>query len=244
LRFTTSDSVQTSLTLIREGRSGALSSLAFEKNGWPYVSMVTYATDVSGRPIFLFSDLAAHCQNVSKDTRASLLIEKASVLSNPQMGSRVSLLGEIQKTMNEHHASRFLARHPQANLYSSFSDFNFYRMSVTDIHFVGGFAQSKWVRGEDIIVPQDTVQFLEESEIEILNHMNSDHPDTIDLYANFLCKKKGSGWKMVGIDCDGVDLMRKGRISRLNFNSRVVDPDSVREEMVRLSVGARKLMIG
>lgn len=234
-----SEAICLSRDLLRAGRSGALSTALPTHEGWPYGSLVTFATDIDGSPIFLFSDLADHARNLKADQRTSLLIERTSGRKKPQTGPRVTLLGKVRKTKDPHHAERYLARHPQARMYAGFGDFHFYKMTLDRVHFVGGFARAVWFRGRELLANPKAAKALVEAEQDILEHMNADHADAIDLYAQTLCKRRGSGWQMIGVDCDGADLMRDGRIARLSFAEPVADAGTVCDELVRLVGVAR-----
>ena len=78
------------------------------------------------------------------------------------------------------------------------------------------------------------------AEREVLDHLNIDHGEVMDLFANILCRVKGTAWKAVGVDCDGLDLMRNFKLIRVIFKRRVFDPGKVREELVSLAAEARK----
>jgi len=233
------EAIDLSHRLLRGGRSGALSTAIQTHDGWPYGSLVTFATDVDGSPLFLFSDLSDHARNLKTDARASLLIERTSARIKPQTGPRVTLLGAIKKTKKPRHARRFIARHPQAAMYAPFGDFNFYRMSLDRAHFVGGFARAIWFRGRELLSDAKAAKVLADSEEDIVSHMNEDHSDAIDLYAKILLKRKGTGWRMSAIDCEGADLILNGRIARLDFADPVSDPGGIRDELVRLAALAR-----
>ncbi|GAB6051671.1 hypothetical protein JCM17960_04910 [Magnetospira thiophila] len=129
--------------LLAEGTAGSLASL--DADGAPYVSLATYALDDGGRPIFLFSDLADHTRNIARDPRVTLLVEQAKHLKNPQTGPRVSVCGTVQKTADAAAREAFLAIHPTAAVYADFADFNFYVLSPTKLHFVGGFGSAVWI---------------------------------------------------------------------------------------------------
>ncbi len=237
------DEFQPVIDLIRSGRSGAFSTVEKCGSRRPYCSFVTYATDVVGNPIFLFSDLSDHTTNLKNDRHVALLIENASRLKRPQTGARVTLLGKISRTKNPKHVYRFLSRHPNASLYANFSDFNFYRMKVTEGHFIGGFAQSRWFKGGAVIGPSVCEKLIATAERDILDHMNTDHKEAVRLFANVLCKRKGLAWKMVGVDCDGFDLMSDEKLVRLNFRSRVLNPSDIELELRSLAEKARKLIV-
>src|SRR5207249_8673032 len=52
------------------GRIGSLSTHSRKFPGFPFGSMMPYAADQLGRPIFLISSMAMHTQNLQQDARA------------------------------------------------------------------------------------------------------------------------------------------------------------------------------
>ena len=72
--------------------------------------------------------------------------------------------------------------------------------------------------------------------------MNEDHAEALDLYANKILKRRGKGWKMIGIDLDGIDLMLKHRRARLSFAKPIADAECARATLVELAVYARSLI--
>ena len=54
-----------------------------------------------------------------------------------------------------------------------------------------------------------------------------------------LLGRRGSGWRMVGIDGDGADLERDGRFARLPFPRVVSNASEAREILVSLAAEAR-----
>src|SRR5205814_8470008 len=64
-------------TLIHLGRVGSLSTMSRKHPGWPFGSVMPYALDVTGRPIFLISSMAMHTQNLLNDPKASLLVTQS-----------------------------------------------------------------------------------------------------------------------------------------------------------------------
>ena len=61
-------------TLLHLGRVGSLSTLSRKRPGFPFGSLMPYALDGAGRPLFLISTMAMHTQNLQQDARASLLV--------------------------------------------------------------------------------------------------------------------------------------------------------------------------
>ena len=69
---------------------------------------------------------------------------------------------------------------------------------------------------------------LAAAEPEIVAHMNDDHADAVQLYAERLLGRAGAGWRMTGIDPEGLDLRRRsdGETARLDFAAAGADPGS------------------
>ncbi len=231
------DVVHEARRLLRRSRSGALATR--DGAGTPYASLVTVAWDLDASPVFLFSDLAEHTRNLNADPRASLLVESASGRTNPQTGPRLTLVGRIAVSDQARQRTRFLARHPDAAVYAGFADFNVHAMKVEKAHWVGGFARAHWISARRLMVQKATWQGVADCENRVVDHMNADHGDAIDLYAQALLGRRGTGWRMTGIDPDGVDLALHRRHARLDFDSSVNDAASCRERLVALVETAR-----
>jgi len=221
--------------MMRGARSAVLSTALKSGGGWPYGSLVSVAFDSDLSPLMLFSGLSDHTRNLAVDSRASLLIEATSRLKNPQTGPRVSVLGKITKTSDARHRRRFLALHPEAALYAGFGDFSFFRMKIERVHFVGGFARAVWFKTADIVADKKAAAAVARAEPGVVRHMNADHAQAVDHYANALLGRAGSGWRMTGIDPDGFDLRRGGRTARLAFETPLQNRKAIREELVRLA---------
>lgn len=59
-----------------DGRFGTLSTVGLkgEGAGFPTGSFVQYASDAEGRPVFAFSSLSTHMQDIESDPRCSLTV--------------------------------------------------------------------------------------------------------------------------------------------------------------------------
>lgn len=226
-------------TIMRRARSAALATSMPSDDGYPYVSLVTVATDVDASPILLLSDLADHTRNLQADGRASLLFEEASGRDNPQTGPRVTVLGRIRRDDDARLRRRFLARHPSAAFYAEFADFHFYTMAVERAHFVGGFARAHWMEGQALLPDPAAAAAVAACEASAIAHMNADHADAVQLYAARLLGRGGSGWQMAAIDPDGCDLVAGNRHARLDFPQPVADAASLRAVLADLAAGVR-----
>jgi heme iron utilization protein len=103
---------------------------------------------------------------------------------------------------------------------------------------VAGFGRIDWVPADALLAP--AAPALVAAEADILQHMNADHADTIDLYAQGLLGLAGTGWRLTGVDGEGADLRRGGSVARLDFCAPVGDAKGVRGEFVRLAKSARR----
>ena len=132
--------------LLRSRRSGVLATSSQRVQGFPFASAVTYALDARGLPVFLFSRLALHTQNLLADAKASLLVFDPGA-DNPLTSPRVNVFGEIAPVPEqETEAVRdaYLARHPESAEWVGFGDFAFYRMAPAAAYYVGGFGEMGW----------------------------------------------------------------------------------------------------
>ena len=157
-----------------------LSTLSLKQPGHPFGSLMPYALDGQGRPLFLISAMAMHTQNLQADPRASLLVIQPGWAGDPLAAGRVTLMGEaipIADTEASGARKTYLARHPNAQYWVDFEDFGFYRLEVADVYFVGGFAAMDWV--EAPVYADAQADPLADVAGGIVTHMNADHADAL-----------------------------------------------------------------
>lgn len=208
------------------------------ERGWPYASLVLVAVDHDLSPILLLSDLAEHTRAIAADPRVSLLFDGTQGLDQPLTGSRATLLGRASRSDDERLARRFLARHPDAAMYAGFKDFHFYKVAVEHAHLVAGFGKIRWLGVDEIGAP--AAPGLADAEAGIVAHMNGDHADALQLYAGRLLGLAGDGWRMTGIDAEGLDLRNGGRTGRLSFDAPLTAGAEARKTLVALVGRARE----
>lgn len=225
--------------LVRRRGVGTLAT-SMADGGAPYASLVTYACDHQGQPIFLFSTLSDHTQNILVDNLASLLVEDAVGKRNPQIGPRLSLMGRVKRDTSPASRARFLARHPDAAMYAGFGDFGIYRMTVERAHYVGGFARAIWFEAKHVLTPKKIAKEMAAIEAGIIEHMNADHGAAISAYAESLVGRKAGNWQIRGSDSDGIDMISEGRTARLDFDKPVTDSTTCREMLVQLAADAKR----
>mgnify|MGYP003668560109 CR=1 FL=1 len=225
--------------LIRAADRAVLST-AMPDDGWPYGSLVMTACGQDGAPLLLISDLAEHTKNLKADARASLLFDGTAGLENPLTGARASVLGRLARIDDARLTARYVARHPDAEAYLEFADFNLYRMTVERAHVVAGFGAIHWIDAADLLFDAAGCGALAAAEADIVAHMNDDHADAVGLYATVLLGLPRGDWRMIGIDPEGIDLRDGGRVVRLGFKRDVADAESARAALVELARSARK----
>lgn len=220
-------------------RASLATALPVEGGSWPYASLVLAAVDHDLSPILLLSDLAEHTRAIAADDRVSLLFDGTHGLDQPLTGPRVTLVGRAGRTDDARLARRFLARHPDAGIYAGFKDFHFYRVAVERAHLVAGFGKIRWLTAAELgATPANGLVDAEEG---IVNHMNEEHADAVQLYAGKLLGLGGSGWRMTGIDAEGIDLRRSGQVARLAFEAPLSAASEARKVLVALVGKARAI---
>jgi heme iron utilization protein len=223
--------------LLREGLSGALATL-MPGSGDPYCSLVNVATGHDGSPLLLISKLAIHTKNILADPRASLMLDERKA-GDPLEGARVMLMGRVAATGDANARARYLARHPDAEMFAGFPDFAIYRLDIERVHLVAGFGRIVDLAGEDILTDLSGADELLEAEAGAVEHMNSDHADALQLYATKLLGAPGGDWRCTGCDPEGLDL-RLDRVGlRLPFPQRVNASGPLRAVLVQLAQAAR-----
>src|SRR5256885_2231726 len=202
-------------TLAYLGRTGALATLSRRQPGHPFGSVMPYALDESGRPILLISAMAMHTQNLQADPRTSLLITQANPTGesgDPLAASRLTLMGAARRLDGGEVAparQTYLARHARAAYWVDFDDFSFWRIDLTDIYFVGGFAAMDWVTTDAYTSAQPDP--LADAATGIMEHMNRDHADALVAYARHFAGEPAEAATMVAVDRLGFPLrLRQG----------------------------------
>lgn len=236
------DAATLSRRLMRQQDRTALATLNAEQRR-PYVSLAMVACDFDATPILLLSDLAVHTRNLAADPNVTLLFDGTPGFEPALTGPRVSVVGRLLKTDEPRHRQRYLARHPDAGSYADFDDFSFYRLEMEEAHLVAGFGRIEPVAGSDLCLPIDPVAW-QAYETGVVEHMNDDHIDAIELYANVLLKTPGKGWRMTACDPEGCDLRLAQNALRLSFTTVAQSPADVRRELVESVHLARRIQSG
>jgi hypothetical protein len=236
------DPVATAKRLLRTASAGALATLR-EGTSNPFCSLVNIGTLPDGSPILLISRLAVHTRNIAADKRVSLLLSEPGT-PDPLAAPRISLTGRAEQLIDPDAVAiarrRYLAAHPSAELFVSFTDFSFHRIAVENIHLVGGFGRIFDLPGADVLTDISDAGTLLAAEEGAVAHMNDDHRDTMGLYASELFGVAATDWRCSGLDPEGMDMRRENRGAlRVDFPQRVVTPEALRRSLKDLADHAR-----
>lgn len=217
--------------LLRRARTATLASLD-RSGGGAYASLVNVASDVDGAPIVLISKLAWHTQNLLADGRGSLLVAELPETGDALTGERVTAMGRWAEAAEPRLRRRYLARHPQAEVYVDFGDFSFWRLQPEVVHAVAGFGRIETLSAAEVFPPAAEMEALEESAIA---HLNEDHAEAIRRYATKLLGAVDGEWKVEAIDPDGADLSDGRQSLRLGFPAPVFGAEALRLAFTALS---------
>ena len=234
-----------SRTLVSLGRIGSLSTFSRKQPGFPFGSVMPYASDERGRPAFLISTMAMHTQNLLADPRASLLVTQPEAGGDPLGASRVTLLGNVLPVPKQEIPETrriYLARYENSRHWVDYDDFSFYRMDLVDVYYVGGFGVMGWVAGADYQSAQPDP--LADSAAAIIEHMNAEHKDALILLARVLAAVDAQDAAMTSVDRLGFHLRLKTpdglRGARIAFSREVSNPMETRSVLVEMVQQARQ----
>ena len=225
-------------TLAAIGRIGSLSTQSRRFPGFPFGSMMPFAADDLGRPVFLISGMAMHTQNLHQDERASLLITQPGAVGDPLGAARLTLIGAAKVASAAEVRDLYLSCYENARYWQDYTDFAYYRLEVKGVYFIGGFGVMGWVSAEDYATAAPDP--LAAVAPEIIQHMNADHGDALRRIARHDTGEDPDEASMIAVDRLGFHLRLKtgnrvhGR--RIAFPREVKDRTTARAvfiEMVR-----------
>jgi putative heme iron utilization protein len=232
-------------TLMQSGRIGSLGTHSRKQPGFPFGSLMPYALDSEGRPLFLVSTMAMHTQNLQADPRASLFVTEPGASGDPLGASRVTLIGSVIRIPESETAAArtvYLTRYPDSKYWVDFDDFSFYRMDVVDVYYVGGFGVMGWVAASDYSQAQPDP--LTEHKSDIMQLMNVDHKDALILLAKRFAGIEALEAEVTSADRLGFHLRLKTQDgvtgTRVAFLREVSDPSQTREVFVEMVKQARR----
>lgn len=231
-------------TLVAQGGTSTLSTLSRKHPGYPFGSLMPYGIDEDGSPLFLISSMAMHTRNLEQNPRCTLLIVQAAVEGEALGAGRISIMGDarvVVETDSDRIRALYLQRNPSAQNWVNYGDFAFYRLSVLDVYFVGGFGIMGWITAEQYHAAAPDP--LTHAAAEIISHMNQDHVDAMISIAEHLGGVTATEAVMTAVDYLGFSLRLKTdrgfQAIRIPFKQPLQAAADARQAMIQLVEEAR-----
>jgi putative heme iron utilization protein len=221
---------------LRSTHSGLLSTLSTRFEGYPYGSVAPFVLDHDGQPLILISTLADHTKNIIEHCKVSLLVFAGA--EDLHANARLTLLGDAEQTDKTDPLlrERYLRYFPAAAQYFEMHDFYFYRIQLQQARYIAGFGKMSWIPGSELRSPRSPLAAMEAG---ILEHMNTDHQDSLLHYCAHVHGVNVTTAEMVGIDSDGFDVRADDALLRFDFQQPIHDAQSARAALVALSKQCR-----
>ena len=232
-------------TLLSGLSTGTLSTASRKHPGFPFGSLMPFALDAAGRPLFLISNMAMHTQNLRADPRASLFLspDRRRRRRPPRQRPR-----HPRRRSHTHPAGR-PSRRPRAlprrsrkqPLLGRLRRLQLLPPHPIDLYYVGGFGVMGWVTAEDYAAAEPDP--LAPAAAGILSHMNADHVDSMILLASTHAGLTATAAVMTSVDRLGFTLRLttadgiKG--ARINYPAEARNPTAVRQALVAMVQHAR-----
>lgn len=215
--------------LLRAEHAGFLSTLSEKLGGHPFGSMVSCLTDQDAKPIFLISQLAEHARNIRQDPRVSLLVHEQS--NDVQAGERLTIVGSAAPLETTAALkARYLRYFPGAEQYLAL-DFSFYRLEPATLRYIGGPGIARWISPGEMAPPPNSLAAEEDA---LLARINRDQAGDLQFFCRAYYGLNVSGATLLGIDCDGFDIMDDGQLLRFDFPHAVADAKQAETALLEL----------
>ncbi len=232
---------------LRSTHRAILSTHSAKFDGYPFGSVAPFVLDHSCQPVILISDIAEHTKNIIANPKVSLVVFAGD--EDLQANARLTLIGNAVKINKDdvNLRARYLRYLPQAASYFDMHDFSFYRIEIMHLRYIAGFGKMGWLTRQDIF-GNDTIdyQFLADQEKSMIEHMNTDHADSLIAYCQHFHGLNTNNAKILGIDSEGFDVSTEEvsstaqpRILRFNFEQPIQDAQSARAAFVNMSKAAK-----
>jgi len=205
------------VSLLRNASEGVLSTISVRNEGYPFGSFVTFVSDLDRSILIYASNIAQHTINLKENSKSCLTLFKIDDDFDKQNSSRMTLLGDLKSLPVEETDEvkrRFENFLPESKKYAAMHDFNFYRLHITQVRWIGGFGKIAWL---DAKKWQHSKPKWANNESSIIQHMNEDHAGSIASALNAQHAMKDKEAKMFSLSIDGYYIKSKGEIYFISF---------------------------
>ncbi|KAG1678975.1 hypothetical protein FOA52_013038 [Chlamydomonas sp. UWO 241] len=130
-----------------------MNSMQHRRDGYPFATVVDFATDGAGMPILSLSPLAIHSRNVMENPACSLMVHMPGWTGLSD--AMVTVFGELRplsRSMDEDARELFASKrsHAFGTDLRMASTTKYFRMDkIIDIQFIGGYGTMEWITAED-----------------------------------------------------------------------------------------------
>lgn len=225
---------------------GVISTNSQALGGFPASAMVGFAADSKGRPVFSFSSISTHKQDLIADPKASFMVAHKDFKGLDD--GRVGLIGEVRKVPAEEVKEMrelYLKKHP-GHFWVDFGDFDFFRMEdIQAVRYNGGFARFGAIEPYDYLecAPDPVAAYAS----HVMGHMNEDHADATAAIVTHYVGVPAEKATMVNMDRLGMYVRIENKYGkskiRVPFVRPVEDRKGLKEilvEMTNAAAGERK----
>ena len=218
------------INLMRNCREGVLSTVSKKYEGYPFGSFVTFISGADRSIIFYASDIAQHTINLKNNSKACITLFNLSE-GDKQDSARLSLIGDVKKIDKdvEEISRQFIEFFPESSQYSNMHDFNFYKLNISQVRWIGGFGKIAWLSSTNWNPIEPKWLKKEHSMIE---HMNEDHSNSIVSTLNAKLGIKDKHARMLRLTIDGYYVSSKNKIYFLDFNLPCFTVKQYRDKLV------------
>tara|TARA_Y100001934_G_scaffold173291_1_gene205495 strand:- start:518 stop:1252 length:735 start_codon:yes stop_codon:yes gene_type:complete len=231
------------VALYRSSNEAVLATISKKFEGYPFGSFITYVPATSRTVIFYASNIAQHTINLKEDPKACLTVFKLDNEYDKQNSARLTLMGDL-KAVDESEVEttqeRFIKFLPESAKYSTMHDFNFYKLHITQVRWIGGFGQIAWLDPEPW---KDFSPKWQKGEESIIDHMNDDHLNTVISALNAQHGIKDKKARMISLSSDGYYIKARDKIYFIQFDRSCSTPKEYRERLIELANSYREFEI-
>ncbi|PYS08079.1 MAG: heme iron utilization protein [Acidobacteria bacterium] len=208
---------------------GVLSTISLDVPGYPFGSVTPYCADRQCRPVIYISRIAQHTRNILADPRVSLTVLEKGDSDDVQARGRLTCIGNARLLGPDEDDApeRYFRYFPGSRQYAGTHDFEFFRLELVRLRFIGGFGQIYWIERDEFLSENP---FSPSQEARILQHMNEDHVAALRHYAH-----ADSSVVMVGIDSEGFDVLNSNKKKRFFFPTPISNMDEARQAFIAMS---------
>ena len=140
--------------MIAAARHAVLAVL--DESGWPMTSRIALQTDAGSVPLALLSGLALHTTALTRDPRASLLIDdttapRGSALTRARLSVQVRAERLTDPAETDGLRALWRARDPKAAVYLGLPDFRFWRLKPQGGLLNAGFGRAFRLTAADLL---------------------------------------------------------------------------------------------